>query len=404
MSNRCIIVGASHAAAQLIPSLRQEGWSGEILLIGDEPHLPYHRPPLSKALLAGEKSIDDLAIRPDAFYEKHQVEFCNGRVSQIDRQGRSVTLEDGRYFSYEKLALCTGSRVRKLEVPGSDLKGIHYLRSIDDVQGIQSELGPGKTAVIIGGGYIGLETAASLNKLGVQVVVLEMGDRVLQRVTAPEVSEFYTRIHTEAGVSIFTDKIVSGFSGKDCVERVICRDGSEFEADFVVVGIGILPNIELAEEAGLEVDDGIRVDECCRTSDALIVAAGDCTNHFNPLFNRRMRLESVPNANEQAKSAGAAVCGHEKTYNALPWFWSDQYDLKLQIAGLNQGYDRLIIRGNCTKDRSFAAFYFKDDRLIAADCVNRPQEFMFSKRAIVSDKTFDADTLADESVNLKDLL
>ncbi len=404
MSRRCIIIGASHAAAQLTASLRQEDWQGGVLLIGDEPSLPYHRPPLSKAFLAGDKTLEELAIRPSAFYEKLDVSFCQGRVVEIDRVEHRVTLEDGSVFDYDKLALCMGARVRTLALPGADLGGVHYLRNIADVTGIQADLPQAKAAVIIGGGYIGLETAASLKKQGMDVVVLEMADRVLQRVTAPEVSEFYTRIHEEAGVDIHTNKLVSELAGSDKVRKVVCSDGTEYFADLVVVGVGVIPNTELAEQAGLKVDNGIWVDDGCVTDDRDIVAAGDCTNHFNSLFQRRMRLESVPNANEQAKCAAAAICGQHKPYQSLPWFWSDQYDLKLQIAGLSEGYDELVIRGDYQTERSFAAFYFKEGRLIAADCVNRPQEFMISKRIISGGLTIDPDRLMDESIPAKELL
>jgi len=404
MISRCIIIGASHDAAQLSSSLRQEGWDGEILMIGDEPYLPYHRPPLSKTFLAGKKTADDLAIRPAAFYEKNDIQFRQGRVTEINRSQQTLTLSDGETLNYDKLALCMGSRVRKLALPGSELKGVHYLRDIADVEGIKNNLEKDQHAVIIGGGYIGLETAAALRKLGMQVVVLEMAERILQRVTAPELSEFYTRIHTEEGVEIHTGISVSRIAGKNHTEKVICADGTEFPADLVIVGVGILPNTELADKAGIDVENGIIVDEFCRTNDPNIVAAGDCTNHFNKIFNRRIRLESVPNASEQGKSAAASICDASKEYKNLPWFWSDQYDLKLQIAGLSQGYDQVIIRGDKLTSRSFAAFYFKDKKLISADCVNRPQEFMLSKKIIAGNLDINPDRLADDSIAVKALL
>ena len=252
MSERCIIIGASHAAAQLAPSLRQEGWEGEILIIGDEPHLPYQRPPLSKTFLSGDKTVDDLVIRPASFYEKNDAQFHKGYVTAINKEQHTVTLQDGQIFSYAKLALCTGSRVRKISLPGSDLKGVHYLRNIADVENIKKDMAPGKSAVIIGGGYIGLETAASLKKQGMNVVILEMAERILQRVTPPALSEFYTRIHNEEGVEIHTNVSVSSIVGDKHVEKVVCEDGSEYPADLIVVGIGVIPNTELAEESGLD--------------------------------------------------------------------------------------------------------------------------------------------------------
>ncbi|MFT7185176.1 MAG: 3-phenylpropionate/trans-cinnamate dioxygenase ferredoxin reductase subunit [Pseudohongiellaceae bacterium] len=404
MSKKCIIIGASHAAAQLSTSLRQEGWDGDILIVGDEPHLPYHRPPLSKTFLAGDKTAVSLAIRPATFYEKNNITFLKGRVTRINRITQTLSLSDGQVLNYDKLALCMGSRVRKINLPGDELEGIHYLRSIADAEGIKKYVQKDKYAVIIGGGYIGLETAAALKALGMKVVVLEMAQRVLQRVTAPELSEFYTRIHTEEGVTIHTKMSVSTIVGETHVEKVVCADGAEFPADLVVIGVGILPNIELAEDAGINVSNGILVDEYCITNDPNIVAAGDCTNHFNNIYGRRIRLESVPNANEQGKTAAASLCGVNKQPNSLPWFWSDQYNLKLQIAGISQGYDKVLIRGDNLTARSFAAFYFKDEQLISAECVNRPQEFMLSKKIIAEKCAINPDRLVNESITVKELL
>jgi 3-phenylpropionate/trans-cinnamate dioxygenase ferredoxin reductase subunit len=404
MTNKCIILGASHAAAQLVTSLRQEGWEGEIQVISDEPYLPYHRPPLSKAFLAGDKSIDDLQIRPQSFYDKLNVRFQQGRVTQVNRVEKSLLLESGEELQFSKLALCTGARVKKVSLPGSDLKGIHYLRNIADVQGLQGDIGEGKRVVIIGGGYIGLEAASAMRKLGMHATVLERSSRILQRVSAPELSAFYQRIHTEEGADIRTNMSVSKFVGDSYVEKVVCEDGTEFQADLVVIGIGVNPNVELAESAGISVDNGILVDKHCQTNDPDIVAAGDCTRHFNEIYGRSLRLESVPNANEQAKVAAATICGHDKEYNSLPWFWSDQYDLKLQISGLSEGYDQIIVRKGPDKDRSFAAFYFKEGKLISADCINRPQEFMLSKKIISQSLNVDPERLENNSIPVNQLL
>jgi len=405
MTNKiAIIIGASHAAAQLSTSLRQEGWEGDILVIGDEPYLPYHRPPLSKTFLSGDKTIEELFIRPAAFYEKNNIQFKQGRVTAINRAQQTLTLSDGTNLAYDKLALCMGARVRKASIVGEELAGVYYLRNIADVKSIQPYVAKDKRAVIIGGGYIGLETAAALKKQGMDVVVLEMADRILQRVTAPELSEFYARIHHEEGVKIYTGISVSEICGNGHVEKVVCANGAEFVADVVIIGVGVLPNVELAEAAGIDVNNGIVVDEFCRTNDPNIVAAGDCANHFNTIYHRRMRLESVPNASEQGKVAAATICGLSKEYKSLPWFWSDQYDLKLQIAGLSQGYDAVVIRGDKNNSRCFAAFYFKDGRLIAADCINRPQEFMLSKKIIAENLAVDPSRLADESILVKELL
>ena len=400
----CVIVGASHAAASLAATLRQDGWEGRITLVGDEPNAPYHRPPLSKAYLSGDKDADSLAIRPADFYAAQNIELRPGvRVERIDRDARCVFLDDGSSLGYSKLALTTGALPRHVNLPGSELAGVHYLRNIADVDAIRQQVAAGKSAVIVGGGYIGLETAASLRAAGMRVTVLEAMSRVLQRVTAPEVSGFFNRIHSEEGVSILTDTTVSAFNGRDVLASVTCSDGREFPADLAIVGIGIVPDTALAEAAGLEVDDGIVVDAFARTSDPDIVAAGDCTRHYNPVYERWLRLESVQNANEQARTAARSVAGKTEAYHALPWFWSDQYDVKLQIAGLSAGYDQSVIRGDIEAGRSFTVFYLREGQLIAADAVNRPRDFMAAKRAILAGCAPAAEALADETSDLKTL-
>lgn len=403
MTEHCIIIGASHAAAQLISSLRQEGWEGKISLIGDEPYLPYHRPPLSKAFFVGETTEDELLIRAAGFYDKYKVDLLLGsRVTKIDRDAKKITLENGAEISYTKLALTTGARVRKIPFTGCELPGVFYMRDLNDVKQTHEFTGRGKSAVIIGGGYIGLETAASLRKIGMSVTVIEAMSRVLQRVTAPEVSAFYTRIHTEEGVDIRTEAGVDAIVGDKHVEGVRLADGNTVHADLVIIGVGVIPNIELAEAAGLTIDNGIAVDEFATTNDADIVAAGDCTNHYNPIYQRKLRLESVQNATDQAKIAAKSICGKPEAYSALPWFWSDQYDLKLQIAGLSQGFDKVIIRGDSEQSRSFAAFYFCEGRFIAVDAINRPKEFMMSKRALTAGQNVDPLKLPDDSIDIKD--
>ncbi len=405
MGQSCVVIGASHAAAGFVTGLRQDGWEGRILVIGEEPVIPYHRPPLSKALLAGEKTIEEILIRPQEVYDKAGVEFMLGtRAETITPASKEISLSDGTIVGYDKLALTVGSRVRKVSMPGDDLKGIYYLRDYNDVQQIKSNVKAGGKAVIIGGGYIGLEAAAVLNKLGMKVTVLEMMSRVLERVTSPEISEFYTRVHTEEGVDIRCEIGASGFEGNEYVERVVCNDGSVFDADLVIIGIGIVPNTEIAEQAGLKVENGIVVDEYARTSDPDIVSAGDCTYHYNKLYDRWLRLESVQNASDQARVAASTVAGKERVYNALPWFWSDQYDVKLQIAGLSQGYDKIIIRGDIKSGRSFAIFYLKDGSVIAVDAINKPPEFMMGKRLISEKMKVDMAKLQDESVNMKEVI
>ena len=387
----CVIIGGSHAAANLIAPLRNGGWDGRISLVTDESLPPYHRPPLSKDFLSGEKEAGQLLIRPADFYAKAQVEIVSGRRAlAIDRARRKISLDDGSELAYDKLALTTGARPRRLSIPGSDLDGVFYLRNLADAEAIRAHAAAGNSAVIIGGGYIGLETAASLRKIGMHVTVLEAMPRILQRVTAPEVSDFYTRVHREEGVTVTTEA------------QVALADGSTIGAEMVIIGVGVIPEMELAANAGLVVEDGIQVDEYARTSDPNIVAAGDCTWHFNPIYDRWLRLESVQNATEQARIAASTLNGELKPYAALPWFWSDQFDLKLQIAGLSEGYDRLVMRGDPSVGRSFSAFYFNEDRLLAVDAVNRPKEYMATRKALAAGRNGDPALLADESVAIAD--
>lgn len=401
-TEHCVIIGGSHAAASLAPSLRQAGWEGKITIISEEAFIPYHRPPLSKAFLDGSLPLEKMHIRPAAYYEKNDIDLLLGSsVTSIDRDKKEVILHDGATVSYTKLAITTGAKVRKISLEGTDLEGVLYLRDMGDVEQIKHFVGPQKSAVIIGGGYIGLETAASLRKLGMNVTILEAMPRVLQRVTTEEISAFYSRVHTEEGVNIITDAAVKAIQGDTKVKSVVLADGTELAADLVVIGIGVIPATELAEAAGLEVGNGIIVDEFARTSDHDIVAAGDCTFHHNPVYSRDLRLESVQNANDQAKVAANTICGKLEAYSALPWFWSDQYDLKLQIAGLSQGFDQVIIRGSTETGRSFAAFYLKDGKLIAVDAINRPKEFMLSKKALTLGTEVDASLLADDTADIK---
>ncbi|WP_321938149.1 NAD(P)/FAD-dependent oxidoreductase [Paraburkholderia sp. J8-2] len=402
-AGHCVIVGGGHAVAQLAASLRQEGWTGPVTLVSAEAVLPYHRPPLSKTFLCGNDCDDTLLIRPREFYEKQAIDVRLGvRARAIDREMRRVTLDDGTSLAYDKLVLATGAHVRRLNVPGDSLANVFYLREIADVHALRQAIVPGARAVIVGGGYIGLEAAASLRKLGLDVTVLEAQSRVLQRVTAPEVSAFYTRVHEEEGVRLLTGVAVEAIEGEGRVRGVRLGDGRWLEADLVIVGVGVLPAVALAEQAGLKIDNGIVVNEHARTSDPDIYAIGDCTRHFNPIYARWLRLESVQNANDQARTAALALCGKPAPYRALPWFWSDQFDLKLQIAGLSEGFDDVVTRGDPRNGRSFAAFYYRQGRLIAVDAVNRPKEFMMSKRFLAEQQSADPQRVADESIDIKD--
>ncbi|WP_411740611.1 NAD(P)/FAD-dependent oxidoreductase [Pseudomonas sp. BF-R-19] len=405
-----LIVGAGHAAGELATSLRQGGFEGRIVMVGAENHLPYQRPPLSKAYLSGEVQAEALYLKPQTTYDKAGVEFIGSTlVEAINRSTKTVTLSDERTLRYDKLALTTGGRVRRLSIAGAkEAEGsnnFHYLRTIEDVRRISPQFQAGKRLVIIGGGYVGLEVAAVAIKRQLHVTVLEGAPRVLARVTAPVMSAFYEQVHREAGVELHTGVAVEGIEltpTGDAVTAVLCSSGLRIPADLVIVGIGLLPNVELAEIAGLVVDNGIVVDEFAQTSDPDIVSAGDCTNHPNPILGRRIRLESVPNALEQARTAAATICGKHRPHNSMPWFWSDQYDLKLQMVGLSEGYDQVVLRGDPAK-RSFIAFYLKDGNVIAADSVSRPVEFMSCKRLVTERAEVAPSVLADESVPLKSL-
>ena len=399
---KLVIVGAGHAAGQLVASLAQEKFQGTVTLVGDEAYPPYQRPPLSKKYLAGELALDRLYLKPAAFYEKFGTRMLLGRhVERIERSARRVVLADGSTLDYTSLVLATGSRPRKLALPGADLPGIAYLRSIADVEAIRARFSPGTTLAVVGGGYIGLELAAVAVKLGLAVTVLEQAPRLMMRGVGPVVSAFYERLHREEGVAVHTGVVVQGFEGEGRVERVVCA-GMRIVADLVVVGVGALPNIELAQAAGLATTNGIDVDLQCRTDDPAIYAIGDCTNQHHPILDRRLRLESVHNALEQARMAAAAICGLPAPPDQVPWFWSDQYDVKLQTAGLSDRHDEAIVRGQPGEGRSFAVFYLSDGVLVACDAMNRTAEFMMSKVLIGTRARVDKGTLADERVPVKD--
>ncbi len=403
MSQRIAIAGAGHAAGQLVTSLRQNKFEGEIVLVGDEPYLPYQRPPLSKKYLAGELDAERLYVKPASFYEEAEVELrLNTRIEAIERDERCLCIEGGERIAYDKLVLAVGSRVRRLPVDGVTLPGVHYLRSIDDVDGIREDLESGRRVVVVGAGYIGLEVAAVARQAGLDVTVIEMADRVMSRVVSPELSDFYQIEHTNQGVKLRLSTGVQSINGKRRVKSVTTSEGDDIPADLVVIGVGIVPNTELASGAGLEVDNGIVVDDHCRTSDPDIYAVGDCTLHPSGIYGRTLRLESVHNALEQAKTAAANLCGDDVAYSEIPWFWSDQYDLKLQIVGLSEGYDEVVIRGN-PAERSFSCLYLKDSRLIAIDAINAPRDFVQSKAIIAAGKPIEKERLADPETQLKDL-
>jgi 3-phenylpropionate/trans-cinnamate dioxygenase ferredoxin reductase subunit len=403
MRETCVIVGAGQCGVQAAASLRENGFQGRIVLIGEERHAPYQRPPLSKGYLAGKLAPERIELRPASFYTERDIERVFGtRVVAIDRAAGYVRLADGRTQGFDKLLLATGSRPRRLQVPGAGLAGVYVLRTRDDADAIRAEWAPGRRLAIIGGGYIGLEVAAVAVTMGLQVTVLEAAERVLSRVTSPQMSAYFEEVHRRRGVEIRCGAAVAGFEGDGRLHAVVCG-GERIAADVAVVGIGIMPNVELASEAGLPCDDGIVVDEFCRTADERIFAAGDCTNHPSPLLGRRVRLESVQNATDQAKAAAANLCGKARTYAEVPWFWSHQYDLRLQTVGLVNGYDQIVERGNRARN-AFALFYLRDGRLTAVDAVNMPREYMACRRLLPQKACLDLSRLADASVPIQELM
>jgi 3-phenylpropionate/trans-cinnamate dioxygenase ferredoxin reductase component len=399
-----VLIGGGQAAAQAVQSLRMGGYAGKLILVGDEPALPYQRPPLSKAYMKGEFAEERLFFKPGAWYEDNGVELIlSTRAVKIDRAAQLVVLEHGGTLNYDALILCTGSRPRALPVKGADLKNVFDLRGLADVERIQPNMVAGRKLVIVGAGYIGLEAAAVARQMGLEVTVLEMADRVLARVTSPTMSAFYEKEHRAQGVTILTGAQLSHLEGKDGkVSAAVLADGTSIPADIVLAGIGILPNIELAKDAGLTIDNGISTDRDAHTSDPRIFAAGDCASRPLVHFGRAGRLESVHNAIEQGKLAAAAILGKPRPPEDCPWFWSDQYDLKLQIAGLNQGHDEIVVRGN-PDERKFAVFYLRNGTLIAVDAVNSPPEFLASKKLIMTGAKIAPDVLKDISINMKDI-
>jgi 3-phenylpropionate/trans-cinnamate dioxygenase ferredoxin reductase subunit len=403
MAHTVAIAGAGHAAGQVVATLRQKKFDGSIILIGEEPWLPYQRPPLSKKFLAGELPAERLHFKPESFYDDPGIEVqLDTRIDAVDRDGKTLHTTDGETLAFDTLVFATGARPRLLDLPGVELDGIHYLRTIADVTGIRSQLTEGARLVIVGAGYIGLEVAAVASQLNADVTVIEMEDRVMSRVVSPQISTFYQKEHATHGVKLMLSTGISGFSGNGQVTAVDLTNDGQVAADLVVIGIGVVPNSELATAAGLDVDDGIVVDDHCQTSAADIFAVGDCTQHPNDILDCRVRLESVHNALEQAKTAASNICGDESCYAQVPWFWSDQYDLKLQIAGLSQGYDQTIVRGD-PDSRSFSCLYLRDGQLIAVDAVNSPKDFMQSKALIAAHAVIDPDLLANAENELKNM-
>ncbi len=402
-AEKIVIIGGGQAAAQVCASLRLFGFGGQITLIGEEAALPYQRPPLSKAYMKGEMSEERLYFRPADWYRDNDIELMlSARAAAIDRSERAVEIAGGKRVAYDGLILATGSRPRALPLPGADLDHVYDLRDLSDVDRIRPNMVAGKRLVIIGAGYIGLEAAAVACQLGLKVTVLEMSDRVLARVTSPVMSEFFESQHRAQGVDIRTGVRLAALQGDGSVNAAVLDDGTEIAADIVLVGIGILPNIELAQEAGIACANGILVDRDARTNDPRVFAAGDCTRRPLVHYGRDGRLESVHNAIEQGKLAAAAIMGKPRPNEDCPWFWSDQYDLKLQIAGLSQDYDEFVMRGDPV-ERKFAVFYLRGGKLIAVDAINSAPEFLASKKLIMTGASLASETLRNTSLSMKEI-
>jgi 3-phenylpropionate/trans-cinnamate dioxygenase ferredoxin reductase subunit len=399
-----LIIGAGQAGLSAAAELRKRKYEGEITLIGDEPSAPYQRPPLSKAYLTGETPIDRLWLKPEAWYEKADVTVRTGeRVTAIDRSASEVITGEGDRLSYDQLILATGGQARRIPLPGADLPGVFVLRNLAEADALSDALSTAKRLVIIGAGYIGLEVAASARKRGLEVTVLEAADRPMARTASALLSGWFGAIHRGYGVDLRVSAPVSAITGTTRAEGVELADGEVVDADLVLVAAGLAPSTQLAEAAGIACQDGILVDAHARADDPRIYAIGDVARFDLPRYGRSVRLESVQNAIEQGKAAAASICGEPFDYDPVPWFWSDQYELKLQIAGLIEGADQMVRRGD-PEEGKFALFHLKDGRLIACEAVNSAPEYMGSQRLIAMGASPDPERLRDSSVAMRDFL
>jgi 3-phenylpropionate/trans-cinnamate dioxygenase ferredoxin reductase component len=396
-----VIAGAGHAGFQLAASLRQHGFAERICLINDEPHLPYQRPPLSKAYLKGEGRLDSLMFRPDKFYRDQNIELIADRAAFIDRAAKKLVLASGAFLDYGHLVLATGARNRLLDIPNANLVDVRYLRILDESEALRRRMELSRHVVVIGAGFIGLEFAATARIKGLEVDVIELGPRVMARAVTAEISEYFQARHTAAGIRIHLGVQATAIENDgDEVTGVSLSDGQHVPADLVVVGVGVLPNVELAAEAGLPVASGIIVDEQLLTQDANISAIGDCALFDSPRFGGSLRLESVQNATDHARCVAVRLTGNAKPYDGQPWFWSDQADDKLQIAGLTTGYDRVVVRGDPAQ-RSFSAFCYKGAQLVGIESVNRAADHVFGRKILGTTKSIAPEQAADPAFDLK---
>jgi 3-phenylpropionate/trans-cinnamate dioxygenase ferredoxin reductase subunit len=399
-----VIVGGNLTGGAAVSTLRTEGFDGRVVLIGQEPHLPYERPPLSKGYLRGEEPAEHAFLRPTEWYEENEVEFRLGvAATRLDPGNHQVELSDGQRIDYDKVLVATGGRNRRLDVPGADLEGIHHLRTFEDADRIKAEAVPGRRAVVVGAGFIGCEVAASLRLLGVEVDLVEIFDVPLQRVVGAEVGKVFEGIHHDEGVRFHFQQWVDRFEGHDRVESVITSAGHRIECDFAVVGVGIQPNVEWVAGSGVDVDNGLVVDELCRTNADGVFAAGDVANHWHPIFQRRMRVEHWDNALKQGAAAAGNMMGKSVPFDDPHWFWSDQYEHNLQSIGFAPEWDDLVVRGSM-EERSFVAFYVKEDLVRAAVGLNRGKDVRRSAGLIRARRPVAAALLRDEDVDLKKLI
>ena len=399
-----VISGASQAGGWIAKTLRAEGFKGRVVLIGEEKYLPYERPPLSKDALLGEAELDSTYFWPPETYPELNFETMLGvRATAIDRAAKQVTLDNGDVLAYDRLAITTGTRPRRLPIDGADLAGVHYLRTMDDTLAIQADAKNGAVALIVGGGWIGLEVAATLSKLGCKSVVVEFADRLCGRAVTPEISAWMLDFHKGHGIDVRLNTGVERFEGDGALQRAILSDGDTIVCTLAVVGIGVLPNVEIAAEAGIEIDNGIKVDDLCRTSDPKIFSAGDVTNHPNALLGKRIRLESWENAQNQGIAAGKSMLDKGESYSEIPWFWSDQHDANIQMIGLPEAWDEVATRGD-TGDNEFMTIYLKDSKIIGAISVNNPRDLRFAKRLMQAGKPVSATDIADTSIKMQALL
>ena len=399
-----LIIGAGQSAIQCISTLKKEGYSGSITLVGEEEHLPYQRQPLSKGFLEDSLNKERLYFKKLEFFTENKVQLYLGlSAEKLEIDNQKVYLSDNSVLEFDKLVFATGSRVRLLDFPGSELKSIFYLRDLDDAEAIKKDLETSENLVIIGAGYIGLEAAAIAAKKNKKVTIIEMADRVMNRTVDPQISEYYLNLHESYGIKFHFNTSLETINEVSNSLEVVCSDGTEVKADSVLIGAGVVPNIELAEEAGINCDNGIIVNEFGQTNFKNIYACGDCTNHPNKILNKNLRLESVHNAIEQAKTIAFSVMNNPMEYDQVPWFWSDQYDHKLQIVGLSGDHDAVTMRGN-VNDAKFMLFYTKDEELIAVDAINNPKEFLISRKLVANKVKIKPKVISDLNTNLNDLI